>query len=34
MPVRHGHFLFVAWDVPATSWDAPTEELPTLIGFK
>jgi hypothetical protein len=25
MPVRHGHFLFVAWDAPAPSSGAPTE---------
>src|SRR6266511_3668486 len=27
VPVRHGHFLFVAWD-------APPDERPTLIGFE
>jgi hypothetical protein len=34
MPVRHGHFLFVAWDAPAPSRDALAEERPTLIGFE
>jgi hypothetical protein len=27
VPVRHGHFLFVAWD-------APPDERPSLIGFE
>ncbi len=27
VPVRHGHFLFVAWD-------APSDERPSLIGFE
>lgn len=27
VPVRHGHFLFVAWD-------APPDERPGLIGFE
>jgi hypothetical protein len=26
-PVRHGHFLFVAWDAPPDEW-------PSLIGFE
>jgi hypothetical protein len=34
MPVRHGHFLFVAWNVRAPSRDAPAEERPNLIGFE
>ena len=34
MPVRHGHFLFVAWDAPALSRDALAEKRPTLIGFE
>jgi hypothetical protein len=33
VPVPYGHFLFVAWDAPAPSRDAPTEGRPTLIGF-
>jgi hypothetical protein len=27
VPVRHGHFLFVAWD-------APLDQRPSLIGFE
>jgi hypothetical protein len=27
VPVRHGHFLFVAWDAPRDEW-------PSLIGFE
>ena len=34
MPVRHGHFLFVAWNVLAPSRDTPAEERPYLIGFE